>query len=105
MANTTYNIRIDKNIRKQADELYKSMGLSLSSAINLFLTQSVIQRKLPLAEIYPPTESSYPEHIEKMLLADAVEADAAIENGTAALYSTPDELFAAWRAEDCEDGE
>ena len=48
--NTTYNIRIDKQIREQDNILYKSMGLSLSSAINLFLTQSVIQGKLPLNE-------------------------------------------------------
>ena len=43
MANTTYNIRIDKQVREQADALYKSMGLSLSYAINLFLKQSIIQ--------------------------------------------------------------
>jgi DNA-damage-inducible protein J len=54
MANTTtYNIRIDSYIRNEADALYKSMGLSLSQAINLFLTQSVAQGKLPIAEIVP----------------------------------------------------
>jgi DNA-damage-inducible protein J len=49
--NTTYNIRIDSRIRKEADALYKSMGMSLSAAVNLFLTQSVIQRRLPIDEI------------------------------------------------------
>jgi len=49
--NSTYNIRIDKDIKQEADALYKNMGMSLSAAINLFLTQSVIQRKLPLAEV------------------------------------------------------
>jgi DNA-damage-inducible protein J len=64
-ANTTYNIRIDSRIRKEADELYKSMGLSLSSAVNLFLTQSVIQRRLPIDEIIaeplgePPAAADY----------------------------------------------
>ncbi|MDR2087870.1 MAG: type II toxin-antitoxin system RelB/DinJ family antitoxin [Clostridiales Family XIII bacterium] len=51
MANTTYNIRIDSRIREEADALYKGMGLSLSAAVNLFLTQSVIQRRLPIDEI------------------------------------------------------
>jgi len=51
MANTTYNIRLDKRIKQKADEIYRSMGLTLSQAINLFLTQSVIQRKLPLVEV------------------------------------------------------
>jgi len=50
-ANTTYNIRIDSRIKKEADTLYKNMGMSLSSAVNLFLTQSVIQRRLPIDDV------------------------------------------------------
>ena len=63
--NTTYNIRIDTRIRKEADELYKSMGMSLSTAINLFLTQSVIQRRLPIDKVIaepigePPADGEY----------------------------------------------
>ena len=63
--NTTYNIRINSQIRKEADALYKSMGMSLSSAVNLFLTQSVIQRRLPIDEIIaeplgePPSSDEY----------------------------------------------
>ena len=90
MSNTTYNIRIDKQVRDQADALYKSMGLSLSSAINLFLRQSVIQGKLPIYEVI--AEPAYAD----ALLRDAAEIDAAIANGTAEIYATPDELFAAW---------
>ena len=88
--NITYNIRIDKQVREQADVLYKSMGLSLSSAINLFLTQSIIQGRLPINEVI--AEPAYAD----LLLRDAEEIDAAIANGTAKIYSTPDELFAAW---------
>jgi len=63
--NTTYNIRIDSRIRKEADALYKGMGMTLSAAVNLFLTQSVIQRRLPIDEIVaeplgePPTDDEY----------------------------------------------
>ncbi|MCL1882742.1 MAG: type II toxin-antitoxin system RelB/DinJ family antitoxin [Defluviitaleaceae bacterium] len=57
MPNATYNVRINKNIREEADVLYRSMGLTLSSAINLFLTQSVIQGKLPINEVI--AEPSY----------------------------------------------
>ena len=63
--NTTYNIRIDSRIKKEADMLYKNMGMSLSSAVNLFLTQTVIQRRLPINEIIaeplgePPTDDEY----------------------------------------------
>jgi DNA-damage-inducible protein J len=62
-ANTTYNIRIDKKIRDEADALYKSMGLTLSSAINLFLTQSVIQGRLPINDIVAHTYKPKPETI------------------------------------------
>jgi len=89
-ANTTYNIRIDKEMRKKADILYKNMGLTLSSAINLFITQSVIQGKLPLTEII--AEPFYADTI----LRDAQEVDEALNNGTAVIYNSPEELFAAW---------
>ena len=69
------------------------MGLSLSSAINLFLKQSIIQEKLPITEIIG--EPAYAD----ALLRDAAEIDAAIANGTAKIYSTPDELFADWENE------
>ena len=92
-ANTTYNIRIDNKVRKQADMLYKSMGLTMSAAINLFLRQSVIQGKLPLTEIV--AEPVYAE----ALLRDVAETEAAIKNGTAKVYKTPDELFASWEEE------
>jgi len=92
-ANTTYNVRIDKEMRKKADILYKNMGLTLSSAINLFITQSVIQGKLPLTEIV--AEPYYAD----LLLRDAEETDKALENGTATIYNTPDELFASWENE------
>ena len=95
-ANTTYNIRIDKQIKNQADVLFQSMGLSLSSAINLFLTQSVIQGKLPIGEVIGDPVYLY----EEELLRDLAEADEAIANGTAKIYNTPEELFAEWERED-----
>jgi len=86
-ANTTYNIRVDKQVRDQAAALYKNMGLSLSSAINLFLRQSVIQGRLPINEVI--AEPVYAD----ALLRDAAEIDDAITNGTAKVHATPDELF------------
>ena len=91
--NTTYNIRIDKQVREQADTLYKSMGLTLSSAINLFLTQSIIQGRLPINEII--AEPGYAD----VLLRDAAEIDMEITNGTAQVYATPKKLFEAWENE------
>lgn len=41
------NIRIDDKFKKEADELYGDLGLSLSGAIKIFLKQSVRECSLP----------------------------------------------------------
>jgi DNA-damage-inducible protein J len=97
-SNTTYNIRIDKQTREQADLLYKSMGLSLSAAINLFLKQSIIQGKLPINEVVAEPVYAFADE----LLREAAEVDEAIANGTAKVYDDLEELFASWRQKDDE---
>ncbi len=56
-SNMTYNIRIDSDTRKKAEVLYRSMSMSLSAAINIFLTQSIVQGRLPIAEIVAPADA------------------------------------------------
>ncbi len=41
------NVRIEPELKAQAEELYKSMGVSLSDAINMFLYKSIDFRGLP----------------------------------------------------------
>ncbi|MCL2053979.1 MAG: type II toxin-antitoxin system RelB/DinJ family antitoxin [Oscillospiraceae bacterium] len=95
-SNATFNFSLDKQICNRADTLYQSMGLSLSSAINLFLTQSVIQGRLPINNII--AEPVY-AHAEE-LLKDAAEIDNAIADGTAKIHHNLEELFASWRSDD-----
>jgi DNA-damage-inducible protein J len=40
------NVYLDAEIRDQANEIFKRYGISLSDAINLFLTQSVKEEAL-----------------------------------------------------------
>ena len=47
MNTVAMNIRVDKNLKEQATELYNDLGLSLSSAINMFLRQSVRENGFP----------------------------------------------------------
>ena len=39
---------VDEDVKNEAAELYESMGMSLSTAINVFLRQSVNERGMPL---------------------------------------------------------
>ena len=41
------NIRVDDNIKAQAQELYSSLGMDISSAVNIFLRQSIAFGGIP----------------------------------------------------------
>ena len=51
MSTCTLQVRLDADLRKEADELFSSAGMDLSSAVRLFLRQSVIRRRLPFEVI------------------------------------------------------
>ncbi|MDD6127664.1 MAG: type II toxin-antitoxin system antitoxin, RelB/DinJ family, partial [Veillonellaceae bacterium] len=40
-------IRMDPEIKKESQELFRSLGLDMTTAINLFLRQSLMHRGLP----------------------------------------------------------
>lgn len=44
---TTLNIRIDEKLKAKASKTFEDMGLDMSSAIKLFLTQSIKEKGLP----------------------------------------------------------
>ena len=47
MATAPTQIRIDAEVKKQAAELFRSLGLDMSGAVNLFLYQCVLRGGLP----------------------------------------------------------
>ncbi len=47
MAAVSTNIKIDSTLKRESQELFESLGLSLSSAINMFLRQSVREQAIP----------------------------------------------------------
>ena len=49
MANTTnFSVRMDKDIKKQCETLYNELGVNLTTAINVFLRQSLRAGGFPL---------------------------------------------------------
>ena len=51
------NVYLDSDMKKQAKSIFKKYGLSLSDAINMFLTQSVMERGLPFEMKLPNDET------------------------------------------------
>lgn len=47
MAAVSTNIKIDPKLKQEAQELFESLGLNLSAAINMFLRQSVREQAIP----------------------------------------------------------
>jgi DNA-damage-inducible protein J len=41
------NVKIDSELKKQADEIFAEMGLSTSAAVNMFIKRVVDDRTLP----------------------------------------------------------
>lgn len=44
---TTITIRVDKDLKEDAAELFEDLGMNTSTAINTFLRQSVRENKVP----------------------------------------------------------
>ena len=51
------NVYLDSEMKAKAKEIFKQYGVSLSDAINMFLTQSVLERGLPF-ELKIPNEET-----------------------------------------------
>ena len=51
------NIRIDDNLKKEAETLFNELGLNMTKAINLFLKQCVLRQGIPF-QIELPAESA-----------------------------------------------
>jgi DNA-damage-inducible protein J len=49
MSTVNVTFRVDDTLKKQADALFSELGMSLSTALNVFLRQSVREQQLPFA--------------------------------------------------------
>ncbi|WP_203652170.1 type II toxin-antitoxin system RelB/DinJ family antitoxin [Secundilactobacillus yichangensis] len=46
--NARLNVRVDKQTKEEAQKIYAALGLNLSTAVNMFLAQTVINNSWPL---------------------------------------------------------
>ena len=67
---TTIQLRIDKKIKSQAQDIFKKLGMDLSSAMKLFLSQVVRTKSIPFVA---RTENGFTPEYEQLLLDETVE--------------------------------
>ena len=87
MSTVNMSIRMDTELKKQAEDMLSAMGLNMTTAMNMFLRQVVRQGKIPfeIAADMPNSET----------VAAINEIDDIIKGKISAKkYSSTDELFA-----------
>ena len=88
MAGTTTNItiRMDSELKAEADELFDALGMNLSTAFNIFVRQALREGGIPFEiKLDRPNK----ETIAAMLEAEKIARDPSVKG-----YNDLDELFA-----------
>jgi len=62
MSTTTINVRVDETVKRNVEVLFDSMGMNMSTAVNMFLKQCLMEEALPFQ----------PKVIRKVSLKDAL---------------------------------
>lgn len=89
MAASNINIRIDQETQAQAQELFSSLGMDMSTAINIFIRQALEFNGIPF-----PIQRRYNAETEKAI------NDAAMGIGLSKTYNSVAELKEALHADD-----
>ena len=87
MANPTTNIsiRMDADLKTQADAFFAELGMNLSTAFNIFVRQSLREGKIPFEiSLNQPNK----ETVAAMLEAEQIAHDPSVKG-----YTDLDELF------------
>jgi len=85
MSNTTVQARISTELKQDAEAVFSAIGLTVATAIRLFLQQSVNRGGLPFQ---PTTKTPNPETAAAMN---------ELEDDGGQLFTTTADLFAAWK--------
>ena len=61
---TTITFRTDEKLKEEATKVYDSLGMNLSTALNLFMKQTVLKQKFPCSldlSVVKDIKASYPD--------------------------------------------
>ena len=82
---TNLSIRMDSDLKAQADALFNELGMNITTAFNIFVRQSLREGKIPFdISLNQPNRET---------LAALMEADRIAKDSTVKGYSDLDELF------------
>ena len=82
---SNYTIRLDTELRREAEALFSDLGMSLATAFQIFLKQAIQEQGLPF-----PVKKKQPN---KVTLAAMKEAMEIAESPDAKTYSSASEMM------------
>jgi len=53
-ANANINVRVDGNVKDQAQDVFASLGMDMTTAINIFLRQAIRKKGIPFELVTEP---------------------------------------------------
>ena len=80
----TVTARVDENVKKEAETLFKKMGLNMSTAMNLFLKKCILEQGIPFELKVPNKETLKAMQETEDILSDKIERKG---------YKSAEELF------------
>ena len=90
---TNINIRIDANVKQEAEILFEKLGMSISGAINIFFRQAIRQQAIPFEIKAKSLEEEYNDYFTPDIIKDILESAERIKRGDSITF-TIDELTA-----------
>ena len=87
MATAVLQTRVDTEVKSEAESLFESLGLDITTAIRLFLKQAINQQRIPF-EIIPPKYDFSEETLDAIEEAKHISRDSSVKS-----YSSAKELL------------
>lgn len=84
---TSINLRIDKELKAEAEQLFSKLGMNMTTALNIFLRQAVREQAIPFTI---SAKDDYNNYITEKLM----ESELKVAEGTMK-YHSHDDIFSA----------
>jgi len=78
---TNITIRIDEEIKREAETLFEKLGLSMSGAINVFFRQAIREQAIPFSIRAATAEDKYNEYFNPHNMKILMESIEQAKNG------------------------
>ena len=92
-ATTNITIRIDKNLKNEAEALFDDLGMSISTAFNIFLKKCIREDRIPF-------EISRTENFNQTTIDAILEAERISHDPNTPAYHNMHDLIAALESND-----